>query len=58
MIAKTLAEYQAEGRSPEILFWVGSATTSVSGMRVPSWATTSAALATLPVVPAMSFCFR
>jgi Fe-S oxidoreductase len=25
MIAKTLAEYQAEGRSPEILFWVGCA---------------------------------
>ncbi len=25
MIAKTYAEYQAEGRSPEILFWVGCA---------------------------------
>jgi Fe-S oxidoreductase len=25
MIAKTLAEYQAEGQSPEILFWVGCA---------------------------------
>jgi heterodisulfide reductase subunit D len=25
MIAKTIAEYQAEGRTPEILFWVGCA---------------------------------
>src|SRR5690349_22632778 len=25
MIAKTYAEYQSEGRSPEILFWVGCA---------------------------------
>lgn len=25
MLVKTLAEYQAEGRSPEILFWVGCA---------------------------------
>ena len=25
MLAKTYAEYQAEGRNPEILFWVGCA---------------------------------